>query len=82
MEGPQLTQIRNTYIVIDKIKCHFSSTLKGLDTLFKCFFAFNIEYPVESAYIWYVIQKVLYGIPIPEGKVTGQIIDLLNISLE
>lgn len=83
VEGPELSKIRNTYIVIDKVRFHLNSTLKGLDTLFKSFFALNIEYPVQSQHIWHLIQEVIYEIPVPSGsKVTGQGADLMKIKFD
>lgn len=81
LEGPQLSDIKNTYIVIDKVHFHTDSTLEGLDTLFKCFFALNIRYPIQSEYIWYAIQRIFFDIPVPEDKLSGNIIDLLKVNL-
>ncbi|XP_031331406.1 uncharacterized protein LOC116162026 [Photinus pyralis] len=81
VEGPQLSDIRNTYVVIDKIHFHAESTLKGFDILFKSFFALNINYPVQSEHIWYAIQSIFFNIPVPDNKITGNITDLIKIHL-
>ncbi|CAH1115890.1 unnamed protein product [Psylliodes chrysocephalus] len=77
-EGPQLSQIQNIYLVIDKIHFHLESALKGLDTLFKCFFVLHTEYPVQSEHIWHIIQQVVYGIDIPPEKISSNIVDVVS----
>lgn len=60
------TNVKNIYIVLDKIHFKCDSTLKGIDILFKCFFALNIKYPPQSEHIWTIIERGLFKINVTE----------------
>lgn len=82
VEGPDLKNIRNTYIIIDKIHFHIhAGVLSGLDTLFKTFFALNIAYPKQSMAYYYAIQKVIFNMDVPAESFAGNISDLLKIKI-
>lgn len=62
VQGEHLTNIQNTYIVIDKVHFKCDSTLKALDILFKLFYVLKIEYPPQSEHIWRLIQTGIFKI--------------------
>lgn len=49
-------------VYFDGIKYTFFSPIKALDICFKIFHVFNIEYPIQSFYVWIFVQKTFYNI--------------------
>jgi len=49
-------------VFFDSIKYKIFSILSGIDICFKLFHLLNLEYPVESCFIWLFIQKFFYNI--------------------
>lgn len=58
--GNDLTDVRNFYIMVDKIRYRFDSPLKALDICFKIFMTWYVNYPVESQQVWLFIQYAIY----------------------
>lgn len=48
------------FISVDNTSYKVSSALKAIDLCFKIFQIFDFEYPIESAHIWLLLQRVLY----------------------
>lgn len=79
IEGPSLTEIRNVYVIMDKIKYHYQSLVQALDICFKCFHVFNVEYPPQSEHIWILIAKGIYRLPEEKNEKTfPYIMDVIN----
>ena len=50
------------YLVVERQMYRLSNFLQALDVTFKCFQALHASYPEESAQIWLLIQRRIYGI--------------------
>lgn len=79
VEGAALETIRTTYIVIDKIKYQFLSTIEAFDILFKTYHALHIQYPPQSAHILQLIQNAVYGIKTKYDKIYPENLEILNL---
>lgn len=55
-------QVTSFYVIINKYFYKVESALKTVDTYFKSFFAFHLNYPPECEQVWYFIQKYMYKI--------------------
>lgn len=79
VEGPSLKEIRNVYVVMNKIKYHHQSLLQALDICFKCFHVFNVEYPPPSEHIWIIIARGIYKLQKETNEKTfPYIMDIIN----
>ena len=55
-------QIEESYALINGISYLCDSPLKAANTVFKSFYALQLQYPRESQFPWMVIQHRIYGI--------------------
>lgn len=60
--GESLLKSSQFLIYFDNIKYKFKTFLKALDTCFKIFFVFNLDYPPNSKAVWIFIQFFFYKI--------------------
>lgn len=61
--------INKTYVRINDKMYQMSTVLNGIDTLFKTFYALNIQYPFACRNVWLFIQEYFFKLPnIAEGK--------------
>ncbi|KAF7987969.1 hypothetical protein HCN44_004785 [Aphidius gifuensis] len=76
--GESWTKITDFYTCIDGLKYKFDNLLEALDSLFCCFFVYDLKYPLESKTVCSVISKDLYGFTLNENliKVNEVLIDL------
>lgn len=58
-------KVSKSYVVIEETEFLVTSPLVAIDVCFKCIFALNAQYPVESKLAWLYIQKNLYSIETP-----------------
>lgn len=65
-------------ICYDSIFYSFDNLLNAVDILFKLFFVFDIQYPIESKKFWIFIQRFFYNIKRSDDKVSSDIVDLIN----
>ncbi|XP_045463880.1 uncharacterized protein LOC123673443 [Harmonia axyridis] len=75
IEGHDVRDITNIYIVIDTVRYHFNSLTKAFDVCFKSFHVFNAEYPPQSEHIWHLIAHIMYKLPL--DKKTPYIMDIV-----
>ncbi|CAH1176704.1 unnamed protein product [Phaedon cochleariae] len=75
VEGHDVRDIKNIYIVIDSVRYHFASLTKAFDVCFKAFHVFNAEYPPQSEHIWQLIAHIIYKLPLE--KTTSYIMDIV-----
>lgn len=54
--------ITDFYVIINNHFFKLESALKAVDICFKSFFSLNLNYPKESAQVWYFIQKFFFEI--------------------
>ncbi|XP_050539657.1 uncharacterized protein LOC126904573 isoform X2 [Daktulosphaira vitifoliae] len=72
--------INNIYVYFFNTYYKFSNTIRALDTCFKIFQVFNLQYPIQSSLVWTFIQKFIYDIhndcDIKSSSLTSIISDL------
>lgn len=78
IEGSSLQDIKSIYVVVDKIRYQTESILKAVDLTYKIFHVANASYPVQSEYLWLLIQKGLYKVSTPQDKVILYILDTIG----
>ncbi|KYN15961.1 hypothetical protein ALC57_11798 [Trachymyrmex cornetzi] len=55
-----ITNVSDSYVIIDEVLYSTESTLEALDICFKVFHVLKIDYPDASKHLWMLIQKGLY----------------------
>lgn len=80
IEGPSLTDVKTSYIVVDDIRYQFNSVLKALDICFKCFHVFHCQYPPQGEHLWLLVQKALFGIDTKYDKILPYTADITERS--
>lgn len=55
-------EISAFYVVVLDVSFHFKSLLEAIDTAFKMFNIFSIQYPPESSKVWSFLNEVFYQI--------------------
>lgn len=76
--GPTLAEISSFFVSVDKILYNVTSALNAIDTCFKIFHVFNIEYPAASDHIWVLIQRELYNFTTKYDKTPPYIVEIIN----
>ncbi|XP_050066648.1 uncharacterized protein LOC126555814 [Aphis gossypii] len=66
--GHSLKDISSYLVVVDNTFYRLNSIIASVDCCFKIILTLNAEYPVESAGVWYFIQKGLYNLKTPWDK--------------
>jgi hypothetical protein len=66
--GP-LEQPIGYYTVIENHKYLFQSIFSAFDACFKSFWVFNLEYPIESARFWFIVQHFCYKIALQTDQI-------------
>jgi hypothetical protein len=59
--GPSLSSIHTWYFIIDKKPLILNFTKEVFAAAFYAYHALNSCYPIESARLWVVIEKALFG---------------------
>lgn len=75
--GPSTGNITDLFISANNTLYKVPSALKAIDLCFKIFHVFDIEYPIESAHIWLLIQRFLYGYASASDTVTPGITEVI-----
>lgn len=70
-------KVLHYYVIIEDTEYFVASPMVAIDVCFKCIFALNAEYPVESKLAWLYIQTNLYEIKTPYD---GSYVTLKNFS--
>lgn len=60
--GASLNQLTHYFVIVDNTFYKVTSLLEAVDTCFKVLITLNAKYPIESAPVWYFIQRGFYGI--------------------
>ncbi|KAK0165517.1 hypothetical protein PV328_004024 [Microctonus aethiopoides] len=60
--GPELTAIEEKYLCMGGIFYKLSTTLEAIDVLFQLFHSLDINFPLESTFIWQILEEGIYGI--------------------
>lgn len=60
--GRTLREIQNFFVCIDEVLYSADSTLQALDTCFKVFHVFHVNYPIFRDYLWLILQRGIYNI--------------------
>lgn len=76
--GPNLLSLNEILLCADEILYKFNSFVSALDTCFKIFHVFNLNYPTESILIWYFLQKQVYEISTPFDVQSPALLEFLN----
>lgn len=76
--GPSNADISDIFISVDDTLYKVPSTLKAIDLCFKFFQVFDIEYPIESAHIWLLFQRLLYDYTSNFDKMTPNIMEVIS----
>lgn len=76
--GPSNTDISDIFISVDNTLYKVLSVLKAIDLCFKIFQVFDLEYPIESAHIWLLFQRILYGYENSLDKMTPNIMETIS----
>jgi len=76
--GPSNADISDIFILVDNILYKVPSTLKAIDLCFKIFQVFDVEYPIESAHIWLLFQRILYGYENSSDKMTPNVTETIS----
>lgn len=58
-------KVCNSYVIIEDTEYLVTSPMVAIDVCFKCIWALNAQYPVESKLAWLYIQTNLYKIETP-----------------
>lgn len=56
-----------------------TSVLKAIDTCFKIFHVFNVQYPAASDHIWILMQRKLYKFITKYDKTPPYILEIINV---
>lgn len=78
IEDPSLRDIKSIYVVVDTIRYQTDTFLKAIDLTYKISHVVNAAYPVQSEYLWLLIQKCLYKVTTPQDKIIPYILDILG----
>lgn len=70
-------KVSNSYVITEDTEYLVTSPMVAIDVCFKCIFALNAQYPVESKLAWLYIQTNLYEIETPYD---GMYVTLKNFS--
>lgn len=65
-------------VVLDDFKYSLSNPIEAVDVCFKLFWALNLKYPLECKAVWYLIQKLIYGISSEFDVQNASVETLLN----
>ncbi|KAF2889931.1 hypothetical protein ILUMI_16242, partial [Ignelater luminosus] len=74
--GPSITDIQKVYIRVDETLYVLPSVLKAIDICFKAFILFDIQYPVESEHIWFLIQWAIYNLKLKSDNPIPSVCDV------
>lgn len=44
------------------------SLIEAVDLCFKCFFTFNLKYPIKCEHVWITLQRIAYNIDVANGS--------------
>lgn len=76
--GSRISEVNELYIAVDTIVYKVPSAIEAIDLCFKIFHTFDVEYPIESAHLWLLIQRVLYNYVSDVDKVTPYITETIS----
>ncbi|KAK5648037.1 hypothetical protein RI129_002929 [Pyrocoelia pectoralis] len=78
VEGTSFDKPNNFYVVLDNVFLRLDRAQKTFDTLFKIFHVLNVKYPLQSAYIYTLIQNCVYGISLECDNLPPHTLDILH----
>lgn len=76
--GPTISEVSDLFIAVDTTIYKVPSALEAIDLCFKIFHALDVEYPLESAHLWFLIQRVLYGYASNVDKMTPYVTETIS----
>ncbi|XP_044263763.1 uncharacterized protein LOC123010733 [Tribolium madens] len=76
--GPTVSEVTESYLIIDAYIYKASTTLQCFDLLFKTFHVLCAEYPPEAEHIYLLIQKVIFGVSTQWDKQIPYVMTLAN----
>lgn len=76
--GPTLAELSSFFVSVDKVLYNVTSAFKAIDTCFKIFHVWNVEYPAASDHIWLLIQRELYKFMTKYDKKTSYILEIIS----
>ncbi|XP_058985200.1 uncharacterized protein LOC109612655 [Musca domestica] len=68
----------NFYVYLDHALLHFVDFQRALDTCFKSFFLFNLEFPGASNQFWIFVQEYFYDMKSAHTKNFSKILNILS----
>lgn len=67
------------FVIVESIvKYKFNCIIKAIDVCFKLFLVTNADYPVQSAPVWYFLQRGVYDIDSGFDDVPPDVLALVN----
>lgn len=76
--GKTITELEDFYVYIDNTKFKFSSFISSLDTCFKTFHVFNLEYSEYCQGIWIFLQRYFFSFSTESEKPFAQVSGLIS----
>ena len=66
--GQNINNITASYFVIDGVPLLLESTKKAVAVAFYAYHSFYTRYPTQSARLWVVLERALFGLDDPNDK--------------
>lgn len=76
--GEDLSTLKEFFVYVDGTILKCSTFLSALDTCFKIFHIFNLEYPCHCQRVYLFIQKFIFSINTPHDKSSPKISGLIS----
>lgn len=76
--GNDLSTLNEFYVYIDNIIYKFPTFISSLDTCFKAFHVFDVEYPEYCRGVWIFIQRYFFNFTNENDKPFSQILGLIS----
>ncbi|KYN02842.1 hypothetical protein ALC62_06329, partial [Cyphomyrmex costatus] len=73
-----LQDISDFFVAVDNILYKVPSILKAIDLCFKIFQVFDVKYPIESAHIWLLFQRILYTSESSSDNISPTIMETIS----
>lgn len=76
--GDDKLNLKEFYVCVEGTLLKCSTFIKALDTCLKSFFVFELQYPIESSFVWLFLQKHFYQIDTEYDKKSPAVTELMQ----
>ncbi|KAL0098317.1 hypothetical protein PUN28_020841 [Cardiocondyla obscurior] len=76
--GPTLAKSNEFFLAVDTTIYKILSALEAIDICYKIYHVFDLEYPVESAHLWLLMQRELYHYSNDVDKLTPYVTETIS----